>query len=292
MIDASKKLAFYITGSAVLAITASTMVMNAKYGYSQGHDDLEKGLFVVAGISMDLVKVFGLVFVVQAWSKRNWFKATIGTAIWAICVLYGFIAASGFALSSRTYNTAEQTFSNSKIEKAQETYNILLSDLNTLKKEQDTMKTNQRYLSTAGCTVPEVRMTVESRYFCTQYFTHLNKISDKTSEVKLAKDKVPQDTYIKPVDPQMVFWADAFQIPMKKLLQHWSIGIAISFELISALGMYAISPTRRQPIRREDESPDIEAAPVKRGPGRPKGSKNKPKLAVVDGKNVNTTEAA
>lgn len=300
MIDATKKPAFYAVTTGILGITACTMIMNAKFGYSQGHDDLEKWLFVVAGVGMDLVKVFGLGFIVTAAIKKSYFKALSGGAIWAMCVAYGLWCASGFAVTGRTYNIAEATFSNDQLKTVKREYESQLADLNRMKEQLDTMKGNERYKSTAGCSVPEDRMRTDSRFFCTDFATQKEKVSKKEVEVYLAKQKVPTDEYAKPADPQMSFWADALNLPMNKMLQYWAIVLAIGFEMVSAFGMFAISPTRRKPVRTasgeviipEDDDTAETETPVRRGPGRPKGSKNKPKLVVVAGENVSGTRAA
>lgn len=293
MLDATKKPAFYIVGAGIIGITGCTMVMNGIYFRSQGHIELEKNVLMVGGLCMDLVKIFGLGFVVQAAIKRSYFKALIGGLIWSVCVLSGLVAANGFALMTRSYITAEQSDANEKLAKVKKKYDDKLADLTTLKAELDAMKNNERYLRTAGCSVPEPRMTVESRYFCTKLSTHKDKIKEAELQVYLAEKEVPKDQTSKPVDPQMTFYASMFQVPIQTLVQYWALGIAIAFELVSSFGMFSMSPTRRKFVRTGEvvDEDDLDQ-PAKRGPGRPKGSKNKPKLAVVDGHNVNATDAA
>lgn len=281
MIDASpRKATYYVCAAGILAITACTSIMNMRYGYSQGHDDIEKWMFVVAGLSTDLVKVFGLPFAAIAWSKNFKFKATVAFFMWLGVFMYGLSNAAGFALTARVNKNAEQVFDNSTMQQKRNEYTLALSNLKRLKEEQDTMKTNQRYLSTSGCTVPEARMAPESRIFCSQYIVHVQKIIDAEQEVARTKRVLPTEKFEKPVDPQMVFFAKITGVPTEKITEIWALAVAVLFECVSGFGMYVISPTRRVPVRAEE----VKVATARKKGGRPKGSKNKPKLVVDNSK--------
>lgn len=278
MIDGSRKWTYWVCAGGILAVTACTSYMNARYGYSQGHDVYEKWVFVIAGVSTDLIKVFGLPFAAIAWAKNFKIKAFFAFTMWLGVFLYALSNAAGFALTARVNKNAEQAFDNDSTKQARTEYMAAFAALEKLREDQDVHKTNQRYLSTAGCTSPENRMTVESRMFCTQYIVHVQKIVEKEKEVESLKKNLPEAKFEKPVDPQMVFFANVTGMPVQRLTEVWSVAVAFLFEVVSGFGMYVISPTRRVPVREE------KAKTKQKRIGRPKGSRNKPKLVVDNAK--------
>jgi hypothetical protein len=293
MLDTSKRTSHWIAALAIMAVSACSMVMNATFGYSLGSTDLEKWTFVVAGVGLDFFKVFGLGFVAMAFYKKYYVKGSAAFICWITCVVYSLVAATGFAATTRSNVTSERTFEVGKITKVNTEYETQKSELNTLLEEMATMKNNVRYLSTAGCSVPEARMKTESRYFCTQFQTKQDNINEKRTAVFVAKEKVPANEFVKDPDPQMTFYSSLFNIPVAALISYWAIGLAIVFELVSSLGMYSISSSRMKHVYlaknngqiksvqyTENEDGLMEATMVKRR-GRPKGSKNKPKNSMA-----------
>jgi hypothetical protein len=275
MIDASTKLARSVVGFGVIVAAGCTMAMNAKFGWSIGSDDLEKYMYAVFSVSLDICKLLGLGFVAHAWSKKYRAKALVALIVWVTAVAYSLVAAVGFAAMTRSHVQADRGFVSLQHQQKIDNHKVLA-------KELEAMKNNERYGRTAACTVPVSRMTTESKDFC-----HLFEV--KTKEVADAAAQLPT-TMIKDADPQMTFFASMTGIEVSKLIQYWAVALAIVAEIVASLGTYAFSSSRAKPVyvsksgRVQEEVAETQGEivqAVKRRPGRPKGSKNKPKLQLV-----------
>lgn len=283
MIDVSKRSARMGAAVGILLVTGCTMLMNAQFGWSLGSVDLERYTFVVASVALDLYKVFGLGFVVAAVITNKWPKAFAAFLVWAVTVCYGITAGIGFAAMTRSNSVAERTYHNQKIEAVQNDYNNKKQYLDRLNEELATMKNNERYTGSASCSVPEVRMRTETRMFCSHFGTHKEKIEKAEVDLFLAKEKLPKtdDTFIRDPDPQMTFWAQMTGMKITDLINRWAIALALVFEIVSSLGMYAISPTRK---KYETSSGTIrDGVPLKKDGTPMKRRGRPPKLHVVNG---------
>lgn len=281
MIDASSKVSRAIVPVGIMFVTSVTIAMNAKFGASLSSDVMESWLFIAMGVGIDICKVFGLAYVMTAFSKKFWLKATLGLAVWMGCVSYSFIAGIGFASMTRANMTAEKSHDNNKITSAETALKTKIADLERLKGEYDVMKTNQRYTSTAGCTAPTERMRPESVVFCDSYFRKINVIADAKRDVELLTAKAPKDGVVKDADPQMTFFSKHLGFTIENMVAAWALYMAIIAELVSSIGTYAFSPTRAKPsVRRVRATKQASETVVRRG--RPPGSKNRPKLHVVN----------
>lgn len=263
----------------VSVVSGAAFLMNAKYNYSLGSDIFEKYVMVAVSFGIDLYKFFGLGFIAAAFIKRKWFKGVAALITWLICVAYAATAAMGFATMTRSHVSSENTYKSDKIKDLQQSYKDKKKKYDAVNEEFETMKSNERYKSTAGCSVPEDRMTTASRYFCTDFKTKKEEVARKEYDLYKAEQTKPKDEFIKDADPQMSFFAKASGIPIGYLLQYWAIGIALAIELVSALGNFAVSPSRMKPERKETNEAAV--GPIKKKRGRPLGSKNRPKLHIV-----------
>lgn len=281
MIDVSKRSARMGAAAGILAVTGCTMLMNAQFGWSLGSTELEKYTFVIASVSLDLYKVFGLGFVIAALLISRYTKAVAAFLVWAVCVGYGLTAGIGFAAMTRSHSVAERTFHNQKIESVQNDYNNKKLYLDRLTEELATMKNNERYLKSASCTVPEERMREETRIFCSQFGVQKEKIEKAEVDLFMAKGKLPQkdDVYVRDPDPQMTFWSQMTGMDIKTLINRWAIALAVVFEIVSSLGMYAISPSRK---KYEYTSTSVrDGIPLKKDGTPMKKRGRPPKLSVV-----------
>tara|TARA_R110000868_G_scaffold25423_11_gene99257 strand:+ start:8745 stop:9614 length:870 start_codon:yes stop_codon:yes gene_type:complete len=289
MIDAGSKLSRVVVGGGVLFVTGVTMVMNAKFGHSLGSDDLEKWSFVALGIGIDICKVLGLAYVMTAFSKKFYLKAVLGLAVWMGCVSYSFIAGIGFAAMTRSNITAEKSYENDKIRDAKQAFKNKVADIERLKNELDLMKYNPRYATSTACSAPKERMTKESLVFCDSYFAKHNEIAETKKEVEILKAGVPAHSFTKDADPQMTFFSTNLGVSIPKMVAIWALYMAIISELVSSVGTFAFSPTRAKPdygkANKEEKIAkparlDAEGIEIRRG--RKPGSKNRPKLHVVN----------
>ena len=279
MIDSSSRVSRSVVPVGVMCVTAVTMVMNAKFGYSLGSDDLERWAFVALGVGVDVCKVFGLGFIVSAFAKKDNLKGVLGLVVWLSLVSYSFVAGIGFASMTRSNITAERVHENEKINAAKQAVKTKLADIERMTSERDVMKENQRYVSTAGCSVPKERMKPESALYCDNYFAKYNEILEAQKEIPGLRAAIPKDEVIKDADPQMSFFAANLGFTLTNMVAIWAVYMAIIAELVSSVGTYAFSPTRAKSRSSDKQVPEI-AEKKKRG--RPVGSVNKPKLRVVN----------
>ena len=271
MIDANTKVARYVVQGGVFAAAICTTVMNAKFGWSLGSDELEKALYAVFGIALDICKFFGLAYVAYAWTKNYKAKALAALVVWTVAVGYSLVAATGFAAMTRSHVTTERQFHADQAK-------VMITNHSRLAGELEVMKKNPRYESTSGCTAPQSKMKPESVIFCDNYFRHYNEL--ETAAKNLPKG-VQHDA-----DPQMSFFAKHLGFEKEKMIAIWAFGLAIIAEIVASIGTYAFSSSRAKPdtSRKPVQSPVqvVNGQPVVRRRGRPPGSKNKPKLHVVN----------
>lgn len=266
-------------------VSVSAFAMNAKYSMSLGSDDFERVLMLAVSLGIDTFKFFGLTFIAAAAVKRKWLKAAAAMFVWSICVLYATTAAMGFATMTRSHVVAANDYRAEKINHVKEAFERARDKYKTANEELQTMKGNERYKSTAGCTVPEERMRTASRYFCTDFKTKKDEVAVKEISYKEALKNAPKDEFVVDSDPQMTFFASMSGVKKTTLVQYWALAIALVIETISALGNFAISPSRMAASKgsqeQRNEVPRVPVVEVKKRRGRPPGSKNKPKLHVV-----------
>lgn len=281
VIDSSSRVSRSAVPIGILFVTAVTMVMNAKFGYSLGSDDLERWAFVALGIGVDICKVFGLGFIVTAFMKKDRLKASLGLVVWIGLVSYSLVAGIGFASMTRSNITAERSHENEKIQAAIAAVKTKLADIERMTAEREVMKANQRYISTSGCSVPKDKMKFESSMFCDSYFAKYDEILEAQKEVPVLKAAIPKNDVIKDADPQMSFFSSNLGVSLSSMIVIWSVYMAIIAELVSSVGTYAFSPTRYKYRSYVKQVLGVQALGVaKKKRGRPVGSKNKPKLSV------------
>lgn len=282
MMITSDKWSNRIVQVAVAVVSLITAVMNARYGYSVGANEVEKWLLVGFGIAIDIVKFLGLRYATNAFMKRYWVKGVGAMFGWSLAVLYGFNAALGFAAMTRTHMVEEASHYQKKVEKADKAYDAKFAHLQNLRKELEEMKNNPRYKSTTACSVPESRMTNESVFFCRTYYQKMGEIETAKKEVDVAEAagkaeiRAIEDKVVSDPDPLMTMYSKWLGIAKEKLTFGWAVVFAFIAETIASVGNWAFSPSRMKPVRRE------KLETIRRRRGRSLGSRNKPKLTVVN----------
>lgn len=281
----------YAALAGITMVSAAAFAMNAKYSMSLGSDAFEQKLMLLVSLGIDIYKFFGLTFIAMALVKRKWFKAMAASVVWIICLAYATTAAMGFATMTRSHVNSQLNHKAEQINHVKESFNGAKNRYETAKEEFETMKNNERYKSTAGCSVPEVRMRTESRYFCTDFKTQKEKMDALEIVYKEELKKKPVNEEIAyDSDPQMTFFATWFNVKKENLIQYWALALALVIETVSALGNFAVSPSRMSHKKKEDikedrketsSSSEDEVSVFKKKRGRPVGSKNKPKLRIV-----------
>lgn len=286
MMLTSDKSTTIVVQSAVIVVSICTAGMNARYGYTQGAHEIEKWMFVAVALCFDVLKFMGLRYVATAFLKKYWVKGTLGFMAWLIVSIYGLNSALGFAMATRSHMQAEQAFEASKHTSVDAAYKNKFDHLEKLQSDLKEYTKNPRYARTTACSVPNERMTNESKFFCQVYWRKEAEIAEAKKEVAAAEEKMKQEKgdkkFVADADPLMSMYAKLGAWKLDEVTMTWALVFAFMMEVVSSVGNYAFSPSRKVPVRKE-EAP-VEEVPVieKKRRGRPPGSKNKPKLVVVN----------
>lgn len=286
VIDAGTKTSRNILGAAVISVAALTMVMNAMYGYKLGRDLEEKIAFAAAGVAFDIIKILAVFWVVQAFMKKNWIKGLVGSAIFIGTVAYSLSTATGFALNLRASSMHDTEKKLETIKLLQRDFNRFDEEYGRLAKELEAMQTNVRYLSTASCSVPQEKMTNESKIFCTAYFRQYTKTEEAKKLVGPAKealDKAMTDNPHLVVDPLMKFLSAKSGWTVEDVMAAWAIAFAFLLEGVASFGLYAFSATRMKPtvgVVQTSETTETKVVYNKDGSVRKKPGR-KPKMKIV-----------
>lgn len=275
--DSSSKTVRNIIITAVVGVTIATATMNGMYGYKLGADKFEKRMFAFASVMIDVIKVLALSFVATAFVKGYKVKALVGSLLWVLCLFYSWNAAMGFSMNARAVANAEKMFQASTVKSGQENVNILKNKYDRLVTEFETMKSNKRYGNSAGCTVPEKKLSKEGLEFCNRYWAAHITLEDALKAWTEAQKANPMTAVIDS-DPHLSFMAGKLGVSVPAMMMILAAVFATLLEGISGVGQYAYSNSRAvaKLVRNKDGS-------IRKKRGRKPGVKNKagrPKLVV------------
>ena len=175
----------------------------------------------------DIVKFFGLLAVSYNIERRAWFKTLAALIIWMAAVLYSVAAATGFIATMRAENTNYYLEQVKTFDKAETRLKYLEQDLSEAKK-------SDRWGTSNACTNATV---TESREFCTNVKSIQAKIENET---KIIRNGKPKEN-----DPQATAISNVTGYEVAEVQLGLAIFVGIIGELLSTLGMYAFSATRR-----------------------------------------------
>ena len=225
-------------GLAMLALgtlAAGGIVMNATFGWSQGHSPLDQ--YVLGGVSIaaDVLKVMFLGVAANQIRKGHSGKGWACRVLWAMCVLYGIYSATGFVLKQyqhridahaavmRTYNDAK-----AEIARAEAAVEDAKKGLND--------KGKSIWQSSGACFNAT---TPESNAFCNNYYVALGAL-------KKAKEALPIEPAMV-ADPQVRLLAEKTGWTISDVTLAISLGLAVFFETISSFAGYAVSKSIAKP---------------------------------------------
>lgn len=247
MIDANTKMARSITAAAVLAAAACHSIMNWKFGQSIGATDFEKNVFSVFGAALDVCKVFALAFAAYAWEKGRRAKAAACILVWMTTVVYSGVAAVGFAALSRDTVVASRTSDVAD-------YTANAAELARLLDQMEKARANPMFAETYGCTEyvkgaarGEARKRAE---FCSAYWR-------ADVERGTLKPKIKASTATE-ADPQTALIARATGLTRGTIATALAILLAVVAEIVSALGTWTFSTSRRRPQREKAEGRKVQ----------------------------------
>lgn len=237
MIDANSKSARFITGTAVLIATGCHALMSIQFATSLGANDVEKATFAVFGASVDVAKVFALAFAAFAWERGRKAKATAALLIWAVAVAYSATAALGFAALAR------DTIVASRSADADE-YRAQTAERTRLIEQLEAGKQSPLFLATYGCT--DYNKTSKRSHerqkaeFCSAYWRADARLAEIKPELRKAT--------LTQADPQTMVLAKMTGLPREVIAMSLAIFLAVVAEIVSALGGWAFSRTRRRTV--------------------------------------------
>ena len=240
MIDASSKTARAIATGAVFAAAIVHSTMSATFGWSLGGHDAERYLFAGFSVAVDICKVFALAFAALAFERGRWAKGACCILVWATTVTYSGAAALGFAALSRDTVVASRT---SHVDD----YAYNAAEKKRLTAQMEAGRSNPLFAETYGCTEysrsatkGEARKKAE---FCSAYWRAAAALDDIKPQIKSAA--------LTDADPQTALMAKISGYPREVVAVGLAIFLAIVAEIVSALGTFVFSSSRRKPDRRE-----------------------------------------
>lgn len=129
---------------AVIVAGICTTIMNYRFAYQLGHDQLDKTVWGVFSIALDICKWFILAVSLHGTKPQR----LAGVLIWLVATSYSFMAAIGFAALNRDTTRAER------------------ADQAEIRRTIDLMKKNPAWEATAACTNATIK---KSKEFCEEY---------------------------------------------------------------------------------------------------------------------------
>lgn len=219
---------------AVFGAILCTLWFNGSYAWSKGGDDLHRYGMVAVALTIDLCKCGFLPAASHLW-RNNWrIPAVVLFLLWPLTFAYSTF--SGFAsistnrsiTSSATEGQAQQRT------RTQAAYDQATAAL-------DLAKTSPLWTATAACTTAK---TNKQRDFCDNIETTKNQ---QEAAAAILNTTTPAH-----VDPEVTVLKDNTGLTLPALLLIIAAAPALILELVSSLGLYAIS---RRPIREASGKP-------------------------------------
>jgi hypothetical protein len=205
--------------AAALAIAvagACTTAMNWRFSYQLGTTVWDSYTWATFSAALDVAKWLMLPFASLAWREHK-LRSAAAVAIWLVATIYSFTAAIGFAAVNREATISER--------QAQA----------DLQKTLEVMKQSPRWQSSAACADATTPLSKE---FCARY---------AAAETKLTHG-------VQQADPQSALFAHMTDLPPDKARTILSVFLAITCEVISALGLFAIMSSSPKPQHRSTKS--------------------------------------
>lgn len=95
--------AWAILGALIwLATIVSSGSMNYLAGYELGRSPIEANVFAVLGVSADIWKAIGPIFIATLWRSKKVIAASLASVVWIVCFVFAVSAALGLAARNRS----------------------------------------------------------------------------------------------------------------------------------------------------------------------------------------------
>ncbi len=238
-IDPNSKFARGLATAALVSIAGSGMAMNALFGWNSGHTDLERSLFAVAAVSIDIAKMLLLPLAVIAWIKGAWIKSIVIGSLWVFALSFSLAAAMGFAGTTRAKVVAERQEAARAYEEHKRRVKKLEDDIEVAKTAK-ARKTDEHpiHKSTGSCMAATAPTSIT---FCHEYLA-------KVGELAALRRDAPPVPKLGEADPQVAFIQKLLPLTRAEQIEvGLAVAFAVTFEVFGAFGGYALSRTVAKP---------------------------------------------
>jgi len=259
---------------AVAGAILCTLWFNGSYAWHRATDLPSQIALVALALTVDMAKVGLLPAAANRWRHGHHYAAALLVVLFVPCLAFSIFAGYSSITTNRATTTVTTQATADARARAQTAYDQATADLGTA-------KLSPFWKDTAACTTPH---NAKQRDFC-----------DKVATDTLAQTKalaVLNEALVVAVDPELHTLADVTGWPQSRLLLTVALWPAVLLELVSSLGLYAVSQPTRPPRRaapvarfrhRSSSSSPPPAPPVHSGaaiPAKPNGAAGPPRSSV------------
>jgi hypothetical protein len=256
---------------ASLILLCVSAAMNWQYGYSLGETEFNAHVLGAASIAADCMKALLPFFIFAAWRNRSWSQALGGSALWAVCILYGLTSAIGFASTNRSDTTGSRAMQAERYSDLQgqlarvndqQKWLDKHRSVEMVKFEIEAAKQKDRWKPSEGCTNATVTL---SRDFCESY----NKLQAELAaaekdealqrqadELRSRLAKIDGRAATKIADPQASSISAISGFDIKQVQLGLTILITLLVELGSSMGLYVSTSTWRIHEQKKKPAPE------------------------------------
>ncbi len=203
-----------------------TMYFNGSYAWSKGGDPTNQIALVALAVSIDLCKCGCLPAASHLWHHRRWLAAVVLFLLWPLTFVYSTYAGYAAITTNRSAASATGEGQAGQRARAQAAYDQATADLATA-------KASPLWNATAACTVPK---TSPQRTFCDGVDS--TKSDQTAAALKLDGGKPVH------VDAELTVLSDYTRLPLATLILIIGLVPALILELVSSLGLYAVTNNR------------------------------------------------
>lgn len=218
-----------------LICAATTMTLNAHYGFASSATLHYALLFTALGVAIDLAKCTLPIVVRRAWQARARLKALLAFMLFLPCFAYSLHAGVSEIARNRDAAGADAVAASGRRARAESEHGRLTAALAT-------MEADRQFAAAAACAKPATR---EQRAFCARIAETRRALS---AAAAILDDVAPVDPH-----PQLTLFAALTGWPMPQLSFALALYPILLAELCGSLGFYLGTDgtlAERQPRRR------------------------------------------
>jgi hypothetical protein len=245
----SAKWARRLAISAVLVAAGCHATMNYRFGVSLSSVPFDQYVFGVFSVAVDVAKLFALAFAAYAFEKRRIVKGLACILVWLTTITYSGAAAIGFAALARDMVVAGRTGDVND-------YKANSGEQKRLTEQMEQARGNPLFAETYGCTDYNKAATKgdarKKAELCSGYWRADNALEELKPKVRQAS--------LTDADPQTALLSRVTGYPRENVAVALAVFLAVVAEVLSSLGVWVFSVSRRRPERQQLRRPAIPIA--------------------------------